>query len=777
MGMALKKSLFLLIVMYGFCFAQVKPGQWKDHLSYNACNSVAKVGNIVYASNGTGIIKYHPDDGSIERLNKINGLSDIGIKLLRFNPYNNTLLVIYENTNIDVIKNNTIINVSDIYRKTITAKKTVNEVTFKNNLAYLSCGFGIVVFDTDKLEIKDTYYIGPNGTFINVYQVAYTDSTFFAATANGLLKANYISGLLNNFQTWKTVSAIPPGTYNGVVRYTNKIVANYSPYAATGIGNKDTLYEYNGVTWSKSTIKTFPYYLVKMFSGSNYNYLNVQDYLGYETYNSAGTRIDYLFNYSYGFSNISDVFPDYSGPSPTYWIADNNFGLIDARGSYPYAPNTKITINGTHSNYISSVFVSNGNVVTSPTTVDEVGSLKFSREGLNYYDGSQWTYVKEQVYDTIYDMDYALIDKKDPTHLWATSWKNGLMEFKNGQMVNVFNSFNSAIPYFSVFHDWHRNAGLCYDKHDNLWIANSNVSNFLSVRKANGTFQTFEFASGTPMAGRVMADKNDQIWVLFPRGSGIAVFKNNNFAAPNSSNFKILTTDSLKGRLPSLYVNSIVEDLDGHIWIGTTQGVAVFYSPANVTGGGNYDCQQIKITQDNHVQLLLETEKVTALAVDGANRKWAGTESSGIFCFSPDGQTQIFHFTKDNSPLFSNSVIDLSYDDVTGDIFTATDQGLQSYRTEVVKGDSSFKNVHAYPNPVRPGYAGTVFVKGLMDQSVVKITDAAGNLVWETKSQGGQIEWGLTNFGGQKVVSGVYLVYCATTDATSKAVAKIMVLN
>jgi len=768
-------GLFLFSV---FCFSQVKVGEWKDHLSYNTCNSVTKMGNVVYASNGTGIIKYNTEDGSIERLNKINGLSDIGIRLLRRNPYNNTILIIYENANIDVIKNGSITNVSDIQRKTITGKKTINEVTFKNNLAYLACGFGIVVFDTDKLEVKDTYLIGAGGTYINVYQVAYTDSTFFAATSSGLLKANYLSGILNNFQSWKAIptSSIPAGTYNGVVRYGNNIVANYSPWAATNVGNKDTLYQYNGISWSKSVFKDFPYNIKKMYPSDNTNFLNMHDNFGYETYGPAALRIDYITAYTFGPAFISDAYADYSNTSnPSYWIGDLYRGLIDCQGAFE--PMSKVSINGTNSNFVSNVSVSNGNVVSAPTTVEETGSLKYSQEGLNFYDGSQWIYIKDTWIEPIFDMNFALMDKKDPNHIYASSWKNGLVEYQNGKLVNVFDNKNSAIPQFATFNDWFRVAGLAYDKSGNLWIGSSDVSNFLTVRKTNGTFQNFEFASGTPHVGRLLTDKNNQVWVLFPRGSGIAVFKNNNFASPGASNFKMLTTDSTKGKLPSLYVHAAAEDLDGHIWVGTVKGLAVFYSPANITGGGNYDCQQIKIEQDGHVQILLETEKVTAIAVDGANRKWVGTESSGIFCFSPDGQKQIYHFTKDDSPLFSNTLIDLAYDDVTGDIFIATDQGLQSYRSDVIKGQEEYDNVHAFPNPVRPGYGGSVYIKGLVDESVVKITDVAGNLVWEAKSQGGQIAWGLSNLSGQRVVSGVYLAYCATSDGAKKAVTKILVMN
>lgn len=781
--MSLKTHIFLLVLLSSLTFrAQVKIGEWRDYLSYNTCNTVAKAGNIVYASNGTAIIKYNTSDGSIERLSKFNGLSDIGITHIRHNPNNNAILIIYDNSNIDVIKGNSITNVSDIKRKAITGKKNINEVTFKNNLAYLACGFGIVVFDTDKMEIKDTYVIGPNGTYINVYQVAYTDSTFFAATSNGVFKANYKTGILNNFQNWKKQNDLPTGTYNGVVNYNGKIITNYAPFTAAPVTanlKKDTLYAHNGTSWSKSYIKTYPYTLAKLLSFKNTSFFNCIDEFGYECYNTTGERLAYLNQFPYGLSNILDVYTDFSNPQlPEYWVGDTYFGLIDSKGAHPFYPNTKIYINGTNSNNASSIYVHNGQIVSAPTIVEEDGKLKYSREGVNFYNGSEWTYIKESVYDTIFDINYAIIDKKNPNHLWASSWKNGLIEYQNGQMVNVYNSVNSVIPHISVAPDWHRTAGLCYDKSGNLWIGSSDVTNFLSVKKANGTFQNFQFSiPTTQFVSRVMADKNDQIWVLFPRGYGIAVFKNNNFAQPNSSNTKFLTPDSLKGKLPSLFVHSIAEDLSGHIWIGTSKGVAVFYSPSNVTGGGNYDCQQIKITQDGHVQILLETEKVTAIAVDGANRKWIGTEAAGVFCFSPDGQQQVFHFTKEDSPLFSNTIIDLAYDDVTGDVIVATDRGLQSYRTPVIKGEDEFTNVHAFPNPVKPDYSGPVYIKGLIDESIIKITDASGNLVWEAKSLGGQIEWALKTFNGQRVASGVYLAYCATADGSQKAVAKIMVLN
>ena len=178
-----KKIISISFMLFSLLtFSQVKIGQWLDHLSYGSANSVSKIDSKVYVSNGTGLAVYDERDNRIKKFTKIDGLSDVGVKMLRANESNNHLLVVYENTNIDVIIPNDlkdeIINISDIKRKIITGKKVINEVFFSGSLAYISCGFGIVVFDTDKLEIKDTYYLGNASTNLEVYQVTKNDMLF-----------------------------------------------------------------------------------------------------------------------------------------------------------------------------------------------------------------------------------------------------------------------------------------------------------------------------------------------------------------------------------------------------------------------------------------------------------------------------------------------------------------------------------------------------------------------------------------------------------------------
>ena len=224
-------------------------------------------------------------------------------------------------------------------------------------------------------------------------------------------------------------------------------------------------------------------------------------------------------------------------------------------------------------------------------------------------------------------------------------------------------------------------------------------------------------------------------------------------------------------------MHSIAEDKDGKIWVGTGAGIRVFYTPANIFNPTNFDAQPIKIVQDGNVELLLEKETVTNIVVDGANNKWVGTQTSGIYCFNSDGLKELYHFTKENSPLYSNNIVALNYDKVSGDIFIGTDIGLQSFRSGIIEGAVNCNDIYAFPNPVKPNYSGNVFVRGFVDESVVKITDESGNLVWETKSQGGQVEWNKKTLSGSLATTGVYVVYACTTDGQIKCTTKVLLVN
>ncbi len=760
-------------------FAQVKVGEWTDHLNYTEAKSVVKAGNLVYCSNGSGLVKYNTDDNSIEKLTKINGLSDVGVKLLRYNPANKMVLVIYENSNIDFIKDDRVINFPDIFRKTITGSKSINEVYFDHTMAFLACSFGVIKLDLAKVEVKDTYFFGLTGSYINVQQVTSNDSCVMAATDSGVYVARNTK-VLTNFSNWRKVTNLPKGPYNAIVKYNSKILVNYSERLKTNQSFKDTLFEFNGLSWQYFSQKNFPYEIKKLYDHSAINKLVTLDQFGATLLNPTNGNEASVTRYDENrYANIRDVFfEDHLPEYRLFYSADTRLGLMKSFGNYPEI-SQQIGINGPNTNLVNDLAVQDGNVFVASTYLGDIWSNQFNGPNMNYYTNGSWTSVHSSLTDTVGDLNCVAIDPNDKTHVAYGSWGKGVIELKKNVPVKVYNATNSSLTLANTTDV--RIGGLAFDNNSNLWAVSSINNRFLNVMKKNGSWQNFDFTfilPAIPTAGKVMIDKNNQVWVQLARGTGLLVYKPTSaFLPANTNNAKILGTAAGIGALPSPDIYSMAEDLNGHIWIGTAKGVSIFYNPENIFTGTNWDSQQILIEQDGNVQILLEKELVTAIAIDGANRKWIGTETSGVYCLSADGQKEIYHFTVETSPLYSNIIRDIAIDGTTGDVFIGTEKGIQSFRTSVIKGFEKFSAVHAYPNPIKPGYGGSAYITGLIDETVLKITDVAGNLVWETKSEGGQVEWNLKTINGTKVSSGVYIIYCATSDGGQKSVTKLLVIN
>ena len=222
---------------------------------------------------------------------------------------------------------------------------------------------------------------------------------------------------------------------------------------------------------------------------------------------------------------------------------------------------------------------------------------------------------------------------------------------------------------------------------------------------------------------------------------------------------------------------SIAEDLDGDIWVGTDQGIVVYYYPENVFEDSDFHAQRIILTIGDVTQYLLNTEMITAIAIDGANRKWLGTKSSGVYLVSENGTEEIHHFTEGNSPLLSNQINDIGINHETGEIFFATDKGLISYRGSATMGSDEFRDVYVYPNPVRENYDGDITIRGLVSDVNVKITDISGNIVYETTAEGGQATWNGKNFSGSRVSTGIYLVFCSNDDGSKTYITKLLFIK
>lgn len=756
-------------------------GSWSDHLSYKSGLSITEGNGKVYCATKGGLIVYNKSDYSTQPVSKVNGLSDVEPQLVNFNPYNNRLIITYQNSNIDILDNGgNIINISDLKTRTIVGDKKIYGIYFINQYAYLACGFGIIVLDMERNEIKDTYYIGTNGAYVQVRDITSDGTYFYAATKVGIYRALLSSPNLADYTNWSLMPGLRTGTYNAIAYLNGKIIANYSAFLTSNQYYVDTLLQYDGVSWSKWTSFAAPgSYQINALK-SSYNKLVVSSVDAVYAYDSNFNILSYFGNYIGGASSPKSAVYDGLG---NICIADNIHGLVYGEIAVwwfrSYFPNGPASIN------LNAIAIQDNTVFVAPGS--NIGGNSYLTEGVFTYSNGTWSSIKGNYsgivnLDTIFDIVNVMVDKNDSKHFFASSWFHGVIEFSNGAPVQLYNESNSTLEGIQVGnYDPIWVQGMAQDNNNNFWFTNSYVDRVMSVKKTNGTWQDFDFSSilGTkPQITNLIVDKNDQKWAVLPfPTNGILVFKGGPSSTVNSSNAKKLTTLSGSGNLPSSSVFCIKEDLDGEIWIGTDKGIAVFYAPENVFTNQNFDAQQILIEQDGYVQILLETETIQDIAVDAANRKWIATANSGVYLVSADGTSQINHFDESNSPLYSNNVRKIAINDATGEVFFGTSKGVIAYRGTATEGFEEFTDVYAFPNPVKPGYDGPIAIKGLINNTTIKITDISGTLVYETKSEGGQALWYGKNFEGKKVSSGVYMIFGTNEDGSQKMVTKILIVN
>lgn len=748
-------------------------GEWRDHLPYRKVIAVAEGDEIIYAATPFSLFYFNTGDNSVSRLNKINGLSDVGISSIKFHPVLKVLVIAYTNGNIDLLKDGKIINLSDIKRKPILGNKTINRIVFINDRAYLACGFGIVVLDVEREEFPEPiYYIGLQGSAVNVNDITFnpSDSTIYAATDDGVFSADFYNSNLANFADWTLDNSgqLPSGPFNHIAALNNRIYLNKQ---GSGYSN-DAMYVKTNGQWARFE----PGNTSNRFSMEvHYNQLVICSNLAIDVYDSTGTRTINIYNYNPGSAVPKDAIID---KNDVIWVGDEFEGLVKIVRVYT---TEKILPDGPDFADVFDMSAGQNEIWVAPGgRTSSFGSL-YRQARFSGFSEGQWStidYKKDTILEDMRDVLSVAVDPSNVKRVFLGTWGYGICEYDNGLRTNIYTNENSSLELTTFGGDWIGVAGLAFDDDNNLWATNSSAASVLSVRKNNGEWKAFNLgsvATGVDV-GKVMVDKLNQKWLMV-RDHALIVFNDNNTLDDVSDDkAKRLTSAAGNGALPGTSILSMAADRDGLVWIGSDAGVSVFYNPGNIFSTQNFDAQRILIEQDGYGQYLLEAEAVTAIAVDGSNRKWFGTDRAGVFLMSADGTEQILHFTEENSPLLSNSITDIVIAE-SGEVFFGTAKGIISYRSESVPPKQTLDEVVVFPNPVRPDYSGTIAIRGLVEDSDVKITDVAGNLVYSTLGEGGQALWDGRNFNGEKVQTGVYLVFVTNTDGSKTAVTKIMFLN
>jgi hypothetical protein len=406
------------------------------------------------------------------------------------------------------------------------------------------------------------------------------------------------------------------------------------------------------------------------------------------------------------------------------------------------------------------------------------GNLYTAAECYTLANGTWSSFTSANIpeFENARDILCVAANPQNSNHAFLGSWGYGVFEFDNGELKEIYTPQNSSLQYVTGYGEGYlRIGGVVFDRDNNLWVTNALAPNILSMRKPGGEWKSYNLGDkGTAIdVGGIVIDQENQKWMQL-RDYALFVF-NDNYTPDNTADdkkFKLTSSDGLKN-VEASRIESMAVDREGQLWLGTDQGVARIFSPGNVFTGGDYEAQRILVEEEGYLHPLLETEAVTAIAVNGNNEKWLGTEKAGVFLMSADGATQLLHFTEADSPLLSNSVSSIKIAS-NGEVYFATSSGIVSYKDYKVESTATLDSLLIYPNPVRPEYLGPVYISNLVNESNVKITDVTGALVWETQAQGGQVIWNGNNLEGRRVNTGVYYIFVTNSDGSQKKAGKVL---
>ena len=773
------KNLFSL---YIFLFSLVISAQtdysasWEDFYSYNNVKDFTKVDTIIYALTDNAIFTYDVLSGEINKLSSIQGLSGETTSTIYYNETFKRVVIGYENGLVEVIDDDGSITISsDIVNFNQSGEKSINHISEFNNKLYLSTPFAVVVYDIENLEFGDTYFIGNNSSSVKINETIISNNIIYAVTETGIFKADITSDLLIDFNNWQQL--FNGRDFKGVAFLDGLyIIENSKLFTFDGVSLTEKIDFNKEIKNIKATTTNLCISLDKEA----------------RIYDSSMNLVqEFTPNLEYDYSLNTALFED-----DIAFLATKEFGILETKISEP-TTYLEIHPDGPLSNTVFSITAQNNNFWVVYGGYNSTFTPLNIRNGFSKFNGENWinTNFNSSLPNDLVDVT---IDPSHENRVYISTLgtssdidakpTGGLLVVEDNILVQTYNHLNSSLtpilvslPAINI-----RVSGSTFDNNGNLWATNYETGEELVKLSANGQWSSVDLGvvqtSSAAGLTEIIADRNNSIWIG-SRRNGAYVYNE------NGSRKKALIATPNEGNLPDLNVRTIAVDRSNRIWLGTKSGLVVYSNASGVFDEVATNAQPVVINGDENGfgDRLLGDQTINSIVVDGADNKWFGTDSGGVLCTNPSGQTTIAIFSKKNSPLPSNRILKISADIAAGKVYFATDKGIVAYNSNVVPFGDVLEAVYAYPNPALKNHE-TVTIDGrngthLPKGTNVKILDVAGNLVHETnviegqELQGGKVVWNKRNLAGNKVASGIYIVLLSNDDASETAVTKIAIIN
>jgi sugar lactone lactonase YvrE len=757
-------------------------GGWRSHLPIRTGKFVTQSEEKIYYATNQAILAIDKEELSSEFITTVEGLSNVGIELIRYNKDSEVLIIVYNNTVIDLLyEDNTVTTLNQIRNFDFAAgEKAVNDLYIENDsIVYLAASYGVSKLNIAAQEFLFTTFF----TGIPVESVFINEGFIYAATDEGIYRTETDNINPDDFGNWTFL-----GTEFGFPSdYSAQAFAVYEGEFHLTVN--DTLY-----TYSDNEL-TFKHYE----EGSIIEYLSTDG-----RHLLAGYRPGRVV--AFDPAGTLSTLPSNCVRLPTYAIEDEQgriwFGNEQVRSTFRYLSDINagfceaLEFETPWSESVWDIAIRNNELWMASGGLDQTGSARFLSDGFASLIDGNWTiYNRENTEalkgpdpqqgatdDDVQDFISAAIHPGNGT-VYMGSFLEGLIERMPDGNINHYLDTNSTLQAAIGDDQRVRVGGLDFDDENNLWISNNSTSEPLSVLMPDGTFKSFAMPNSTQNEVLdLTVDGSGYKWMILSNtGAALMLFDEGEMMSTEDDLCRVFTANN--SELPTNSVNCVITDLEGDVWVGTSEGITIFECGSSAFEPECLGTRRI-VEQDGFGAFLLETENVNTIAIDGANRKWVGT-NNGIFLLSANGEEQVARFTTENSPIYSNNILEIEVNRQTGEVFIGTVEGLISYQSDAVSGGQVHKaDLTVYPNPVRPEYDGPIAIKGLARDATVKITDISGQLVFETTALGGQAIWNGQDYNGRRVASGVYLVFSSSnprfsgfTGTADAAVAKILVLN
>ena len=765
----MKRILLLLALVISLnAMAQNAVGDWYIHTSFvgNQVTNVIETNHWVYYLSGSNLFRLDKETQENESLSIINDLSDMGVSHMYYNNDRDYLVVVYENSNIDVIlSNGSVVNMPEVKDAVMTTSKTINDVTFAEGIIYLAADFGYVVIDDHKFVVKESHFYDEAVT-----SVAQIGNKLLLTTSKRCYygNVNEYHETLSSFKTasFRTSAYLRPVSDNTFFSLSSRTYLFTMTLKEDGTAQFDS----EVVVDARTTVlqPTVGGYLLNVPSSG-------------KCYKTDADGLNAVETDTQG--EICSCHPSGDG---TWWAAGPS-GLHQMGSENYYKPNAlsfNIPFWMTYNKSQGKLYVTPPSANGFFTTVTPMA--------VGTYDGIKWNDATPESApnDGCYWIEFM---PDDPDTYFLGTWRRGLLKVVQDEIVWNYDSTNSTLAKRYAMHPI-----TSIDRYGNVWVVQpyENPNHPVMVLPAAKAKLNETSASDwiLPEIEGIFTGHTQQASFLSTRNSNydIKIFTDGDFEMPvffwNSGGELSVQPQQVSYKqlidqdgLPFSWTNIVclAEDLNGIVWMGCTEGV-VSFNPAQAFSS-DFRVNHIKVPRNDGTGMadyLLDGIQVNDVAVDGANRKWIATQSSGLFLVSADGSEIIRRFNMTNSPLASNTVYKVCCNPNSNSVYVTTPSGLYEYFSDSSPAESSYDNIYAYPNPVRPEFTGNVTLVGMMDNTLVKIADAGGNVICQLKSTGGMATWDCCDQYGERVKTGVYFVLCSQANGSGEAVVtKIAVIR